>query len=251
MNLVKGLKNSIAFLTIIPVGMDIDGVAQAAAYMPLFPLIGAVVGLIVGVAVRLFEFVLPSLPSAAIGVGLLLLINGVQHMDGLLDFGDGIMFHGTRSGKLRVMRDPATGAGGVAFGLMVLLVTVSTLADFPSALVAHSLAVSEAAAMFAMVLATGAGRSAHRGMNTVFVKAMHRQRGLRLSVSCVITLTVSYFALSVVGLVAVLGVAVTALLMVAVSNRSFGGLTGDVLGATNEIARSVSLILLLVFLRWV
>ena len=245
------MKNSIAFLTIIPVAMDTDGVAQAAAYMPLFPLIGATVGLIVGVAVRLFEFVLPSLPSAAIGVGLLLLVNGVQHMDGLLDFGDGLMFHGTRSGKLKVMRDPAIGAGGVAFGLVVLLITFSALAAFPSALVAQSLIVSEAAATFGMVLATGVGRSAHRGMNTVFVEAMHHERGLRLGVSCVIALAVSYFALGAVGLFAVLGVAVTAVLVVAVSKRSFGGLTGDVLGATNEIARSVSLMLLLVFLRWV
>lgn len=91
--------------------MDRDGVAQAAPYMPLFPLIGAATGLIAGAVVWGLELVLPQLVAGMIGLGILILINGAQHVDGLLDFGDGIMFHGSASGKLRVMRDPATGAG--------------------------------------------------------------------------------------------------------------------------------------------
>jgi adenosylcobinamide-GDP ribazoletransferase len=250
LSLISGLKNSIAFLTVFPVGMDTDGVAQAASYMPLFPFIGMLIGLIVGIGVWLLEMIFPQLLSAMIGMGLLLLINGVQHMDGLLDFGDGLMFHGSRSGKLKVMRDPTTGAGGFALGVVVLLVTVFSIAAIPSAQIALSLIVSEASAMLAMVLATAAGKSAHKGMNTIFVEAMHRQRGLRLSFSYMITLAVSLLALRSVGLIVVFGATLTALLMIVVSNRNFGGLTGDVLGATNEITRTVALLLVLVFLKW-
>lgn len=249
-NLMGGLRNSVAFLTILPVGMDADGVEQAASHMPLFPLIGAVIGLVVGVVVWLLELILPQLPSAAVGVGLLLLINGVQHFDGLLDFGDGLMFHGSRSGKLRVMRDPATGAGGFALGAVVLLVTISSLASIPHASLISALTLAVAAAMFAMVLATAMGKSAHKGMNTVFVAAMRYQRGLRLSLSCLIILIVSYLAFQAVGFLVVLGATATAFVMVAVSNRQFGGLTGDVLGATSEIVQTVSLLLVLVILRW-
>jgi adenosylcobinamide-GDP ribazoletransferase len=205
----------------------------------------------VGVVVWLLELILPQVIPAAIGVGLLVLVNGAQHMDGLLDFGDGVMFHGSRAGKLRVMQDPNTGAGGFALGAVVLLVTAFSIAAVPSTLVAVALTVSEAAATFAMVLATAAGRSAHKGMNSAFVDAMHRRRALRVTVSCVIILVVSCLALRFAGLVVVAGAAITALVMVVVSNRNFGGLTGDVLGATNEIARSVSLLLALVFLKWV
>jgi len=251
LSLIRGLKNSIAFLTILPVGMDDDGIDQAASFMALFPLIGAIIGLVVGVAVWLLERILPQLVSAILGLGLLLLINGAQHVDGLLDFGDGLMFHGSRSGKLKAMRDPTTGAGGFALGFVVLLATVFSIAALPSAQVVLSITVSEASAMFAMVLATATGKSAHKGMNTIFVEAMHRQRGLLLSLSYVIVLAVSLLALKSTGLLLVVGATFTALAMVSVSNRNFGGLTGDVLGATNEIARAVSLLLVLVFLKWV
>ena len=251
MGLFRGLKNSIGFLTIFPVGTDSDGLAQAASYMPVFPLIGAVIGLIVGLCVWLLELILPQEVSSVIGVGLLLLINGVQHLDGLLDFGDGLMFHGSRSGKLKVMRDPTTGAGGIALGLVVLLATVFSIASIPSTMIVSSLVVSEASAVFAMVFATGAGSSAHKGMNSVFVEAMHHQRGLRLAFSCLLILVVSFLTLRSVGLLVVVGATLTASMMVIISKRSFGGLTGDVLGATNEIARVVSLLLVLVFLKWV
>jgi adenosylcobinamide-GDP ribazoletransferase len=183
-------------------------------------------------------------------MGLFLLINGAQHMDGLLDFGDGVMFHGSKSGKLKVMRDPTTGAGGFAIGSVVLLVTVFSIAAIPSTLIVLGLATTEATAVFAMVLVTAVGKSAHKGMNTTFVESMHSRRELRLGLSFVIILAISYLGLEIVGFIVVAGAAVTALAMVIVSNRNFGGLTGDVLGATNEIARAASLLLVLVFLKW-
>ena len=230
--------------------MDEDGIVQAASYMPLYPIIGAIIGLFAGIGVWLLRLILPQLISAAVGIGLLLLINGAQHMDGLLDFGDGVMFHGSRSGKLRVMRDPTTGVGGFAVGSVILLLTVFSIAAMPSTLIVAGLAGAEASAIFAMVLATAVGKSAHKGMNTIFVECMHSRRALRLGVSFVIILAISYLALKIAGFIVVAGAVVTAVVMVAVSNRNFGGLTGDVLGATNEIARAASILLVLVFLKW-
>jgi adenosylcobinamide-GDP ribazoletransferase len=40
-------------------------------------------------------------------------------------------------------------------------------------------------------------------------------------------------------------------IMVGISHKHFKGVTGDVLGATNELARMVSLIVLLAMIRWV
>ncbi|MGA2628121.1 MAG: adenosylcobinamide-GDP ribazoletransferase [Candidatus Bathyarchaeia archaeon] len=249
MSILRGLKNSFAFLTIFPVGMDRDGVAQAASYMPLFPLIGAVTGLVAGAVVWLLQLVLPQLVAGMIGLGILILINGAQHVDGLLDFGDGIMFHGSPSGKLRVMRDPTTGAGGLSLGLIILTTTAFSIGYIPARLIVPGLIVSESAAGFSMVFAAATGKSAHKGMNSIFVEAMHHKRALRLFFSCVIVLAISLLSFRFGGLLVVIGAMLTALGMVTISNRHFGGLTGDVLGATNEISRVVSLILILVFLK--
>jgi adenosylcobinamide-GDP ribazoletransferase len=148
------------------------------------------------------------------------------------------------------MRDPSIGAGGFGLGAVVLLLTVFSIAAIPSRTILPALIVSEASAKFAMVVATGTGKSAHKGMNSVFIEAMHRRPALRLAISCVIIVTVAYLGLRSAGLIVAAGAALTALLMVVVSNRHFNGLTGDVLGATNEIARSVTLLLILVFLKW-
>lgn len=229
--------------------MDRDGVAQAASYMPLFTLIGAAIGLIAGAVVWILQLILPQLVAGTIGLGMLILINGAQHVDGLLDFSDGIMFHGQPSGKLRVMRDPTTGAGGFSLGLVILATAAFAIAAIPARLIVPGLIVSESAAGFSMVLAAATGKSAHKGMNSIFVEAMHHKRALRLGLSCVIILAISLVFMRVSGLPVVIGATLTALAMVIVSNRHFGGLTGDVLGATNEISRTISLILVLVFLK--
>jgi adenosylcobinamide-GDP ribazoletransferase len=53
------------------------------------------------------------------------------------------------------------------------------------------------------------------------------------------------------GVIALLTAILTGLIMVGISHRHFNGVTGDVLGATNELARMVSLITLLAMIRWV
>jgi len=246
---LSGIRNSIAFLTILPVGMDRDGLSKAASYMPIYPAIGALVGLLVGFVVWALEPFLEPLIAGMTGLGLLILINGVQHLDGLLDFGDGIMFHGTRSGKLKVMRDPTTGAGGLASGMVMLSIAAFGIAALPVRFTIVGVVVAEAAANFSMVFVTGISKSAHRGMGSLFVDAMHDHRLLRITASFIILLLISMISLRILGLVVAVGAILTASLMAAISSRHFGGITGDVMGATNEISRTISLLLIVVFLR--
>ena len=231
--------------------MDPDGLTQAAAYMPLFPLIGAVIGFVAGICVWLLELILPQLVAATIGVGVLFLINGVQHLDGLLDFGDGLMFHGSKAGKLRVMRYPTTGAGGLALGLVVLLTAVFSISAIPQHVVISTLVAAESSGAFAMVLGAAVGKAAHKGMSTVFIEAMHRKASLRVGLAYIIVVAISFFALQYAGIVTVVGSTVTALAIVLVARRNFGGVTGDVFGAMNEIARVISLLSVLVIMKWV
>jgi adenosylcobinamide-GDP ribazoletransferase len=58
-----------------------------------------------------------------------------------------------------------------------------------------------------------------------------------------IVIPISYFTTGFVGLYALLVAAFLAFILVRISNKSFGGVSGDVFGASNEITRLSSLII--------
>lgn len=250
--MIKEIKNLVAFLTIIPLGMDQDCLSDAAKYMPLFPAVGAFIGLSTGLLAWLLFHVLPILVVGILTLGFILLITGLHHTDGLLDFGDGVMYQGPPEKKIKIMHDQQTGAGGLAFGLVILSTIAFCIAGLNPSIIIQSMILSEVTAKLAMVIGAWSGRSAHKGMNTYFVNAMHgRHRKLRLIAALIISLGVAIPLLGIVGLITTMVGLVTGLIMVGVSNRHFGGVTGDVMGAMNEIARMASLITILAVVRWV
>jgi len=250
--MLKELKNLIAFLTIVPVGMNLDCLTDAANYMYLFPLVGAFIGLLAGIFAWLLLHILSALVVGILTLGFILLITGLHHTDGLLDFGDGIMYQGSTERKIEIMHDQQTGTGGLTLGLMTILTTAFCIAQLNKNFIIQSLIVSEVSAKLAMVIMAWVGRSAHKGMNTYFVNAMHSQyRNLRLIVALSIAFGIAIALLRIVGFIAVIAGLAVALVLLGISNRHFKGVTGDVFGAGNELARLASLIALLVVVRWV
>jgi len=250
--MLKEMKNLMAFLTVIPVGMDQDCLADAANYMYLFPLVGAFIGLLAGIFAWLLLKVLDASIVGILTLGFILLITGLHHTDGLLDFGDGVMYQGPAERKIEIMHDQQTGAGGLALGFVTILTTAFCIAQLNQNLVIQSLIVCEASAKLAMVLMAWVGRSAHEGMNTCFVNAMHGQhRNIRLIATLFIAFSIALSLLSFVGFSAIIAGLVAALVIVGISNRHFRGVTGDVFGAGNELARLSSLIAILGVVRWV
>ena len=250
--MLKEIKNLIAFLTIIPVSMDSDCLTDAANYMYLFPLVGVFIGLLAGILAWLLLNILAASIVGILTLGFILLITGLHHTDGLLDFGDGIMYQGPAEKKIEIMHDQQTGAGGLTLGLVTILTTTFCIAQLNQNFIIQSLIVSEVSAKLAMVVMAWVGRSAHKGMNTYFVNAMHGQyRNLRLMVAFFIAFSIALSLLSLVGFTAMMTGLAVALVTVGISNRHFKGVTGDVFGAGNELARLSSLIAILVVVRWV
>ncbi|HMK94461.1 MAG TPA: adenosylcobinamide-GDP ribazoletransferase [Candidatus Limnocylindrales bacterium] len=247
----KELKNLLSFLTIFPVKMDKDMLTDCAKSMWAFPLIGAFIGLLAGVFGWIAYQFLPGIVVGGLVLALLLLITGLHHMDGLLDFGDGVMAHGTAEHKIEVMHDQLTGAGGLSLGIMTMLISALAIGQFKIGLIVGGLIVAEASAKLAMVVTAWAGKSAHQGMNSPFVEAMHGAKGnLLLIVALVISFAIAVPLLRVAGVAVVLAGILTGLVMVAIAQRNFNGVTGDVFGATNEITRMVCLIVLLAVAAW-
>jgi adenosylcobinamide-GDP ribazoletransferase len=248
----KEVKSLFSFLTILAPTMDKDCFTDAAKAMFLFPLVGAFIGLLAGLFGWVTSQFLPSLVVGALVLGFLLLITGVHHTDGLLDFGDGVMAHGSAERKIEVMHDQLTGAGGLSLGIMTFLITAFSIAELNMGIIIQGLVVVEVSAKLSMVIGAWAGKAAHQGMASPFLEAMHGKKGTaRLIAALVISFGITIPLLWLVGAVALLAAILASLIMVGISHRHFKGVTGDVLGATNELTRMVSLITLLAMMRWV
>jgi adenosylcobinamide-GDP ribazoletransferase len=247
----KELKNLLSFLTIFPVTMDKDMLTDCAKNMWAFPLIGAFIGLLAGVFGWVAYHFLPGIVVGGLVLALLLMITGLHHTDGLLDFGDGVMAHGTAEHKIEVMHDQLTGAGGLSMGVMTMLISALAIGQLKIGLIVGGIIAVEASAKLAMVVMAWAGKSAHQGMNSSFIEAMHGAKGnLLLVVALAVSFVIALPLLRVAGAVVVLAGIVTSLLMVAIADRHFNGVTGDVFGATNEITRMVCVIVLLAVAAW-
>jgi len=247
----KELKNLLSFLTIFPVKMDKDMLTDCAKSMWAFPLIGAFIGLLAGAFGWVAYQFLPGIVVGGLVLALLLLITGLHHTDGLLDFGDGVMAHGSPEHKIKVMHDQLTGAGGLSLGVMTMLISALAIGQLKISLIVGGIVAIETSAKLAMVVMAWAGKSAHQGMNSPFLEAMHGAKGeLLLLVALVISFAIALPLLRVAGAVVVLAGIVTSLVMVAIADRHFNGVTGDVFGATNEITRMVCVIVLLAVAAW-
>jgi adenosylcobinamide-GDP ribazoletransferase len=160
------------------------------------------------------------------------------------------------------MHDQLTGSG--AIGLSAMTYLVSTFAfvsvagagsrnwifgSFSLPIIVTGILVVEMGAKLAMVVTTWAGKSVHKGMNSPFMDAMHGSSGnLRLAGAVLLSLLVAVPFLGFAGLATVIAAIVTGLVMVSIAHHYFGGVTGDVLGATNELTRMVCVVVLLAVL---
>jgi adenosylcobinamide-GDP ribazoletransferase len=92
-----------------------------------------------------------------------------------------------------------------------------------------------------MVLMASIGKSASLGSNSPFVELMKNKQ--KLVLASIITLIPLIVLGGPTGLL-VFGVGVTlTIFLVILTAKSFGGITGDVFGATNELTRLASLLI--------
>lgn len=237
--MLREISSVFSFLTIIPTNhSDIETIAK---YMYIFPLVGILIGLLVGsFAFGLSLFLDPLIVSLLV-VGALSVITGIHHTDGLADFADGLMTKGTKEKKLQAMKDVSTGtAGTVSLVLYIvgMIMAISLMSEF---VLFQAILLSEILAKFSMVLQASMGRSAAVGSNSPFVQIMKDKK--RLLIACTITLIPLVIIGGTTGLIVFASSIIVTMFLLSISTRSFGGITGDVLGATNEITRLSSLVI--------
>jgi adenosylcobinamide-GDP ribazoletransferase len=224
------MKNLIPFFTRLPVGGDFEKARRELWALPLVALLSS------------------ALPTAVLYLNLplgnvlavlaLYLTIGLLHLDGLVDWADGVMVKGDRERKVKAMKDVNTGVAGVFAVVMVLLLQVHTLPFLPF----YALYLAELNSKFAMLLALATKKPLGNGLGAYFMEGM---KGKWLVVGtalyALLLLPIAYLELR--SLASLLGLLVGAY-VIHLSLRNFGGLNGDCIGAVAEITRAGTLLIL-------
>ena len=238
----KGLKGLFGFLTVFPVGMESADVISR--YFFVCPLVGLVLGLAAGVVGYAANFVFSDLICGFLVLVSVELLTGFHHLDGLLDFSDAAMARGDVKRRIEVMHDMYTGAGAVASGVIVLVLTGLAFGSFDGLNILKVAVVAEVMAKESMVLTTYLGKlPSYEGMGYFVVKSM-KNKHLQAFCSLVLCGIIGYVLVGI-NFVAVLAAMVVAVVVLtSYSNKTLESVTGDVMGATNEINRVIALIVM-------
>ena len=223
-----------------PVSAAPDGLARAQR---AFPLVGALIGLVVGLVDRcLLAMDVPALAAAALALGASAALTGALHEDGLADVGDGFGGGRDRTAKLSIMRDSRIGTYGVIVLLVGFSARLSALASLPVASIVPALVVAHALARAAIpVLAANMPFARDDGLG----KSAGRPDIASAATAVVVAVVIALLCLPAkAALLAIVVTIAAAAAMAALAWRQIGGVTGDVFGATEQVVEAAVLVML-------
>jgi adenosylcobinamide-GDP ribazoletransferase len=227
-------RRALGFLTRFPVTAPVDELADLAGAVPWMPFVGALLGLAVGGVYAGLRTVLPPEPSAAIAVASGLLMSGALHEDGLGDIADAFGGGMDQAEVVRIMKDSRQGTFGVLALVSVYVVRVTLVANLSALTGLWALIAAGALSRVTSVGLMGTARpSTQPGMHIGLVQALRRRHTVIAVISgSVIAVVIlgGWFAPAAVLCVAVGGV------MERLARRKMGGVSGDVYGATQQLA---------------
>ncbi|RQH01441.1 adenosylcobinamide-GDP ribazoletransferase [Natrarchaeobius oligotrophus] len=235
---IGAVRGGLGFLTRLPVGYE-DGDWEAFRSTPAaLPIVGLVAGSLAAIPL----LGTGTLPAVTVAFGYVLAVyavTGIHHLDGVADLGDAVVVHGDVERRRDAMKDTTTGVGAV---LSVALVVSGLalgglgLAGLP-ALAAVAVAVAaEIGAKLGLAGMACFGRASRDGMGKQFVENATLRGVLPPAVVVLAGTTIVWPHPAAVALC---GAVVAVSLPWYWANRYLDGVSGDVFGAANEIARVV------------
>ncbi len=230
-----GLLAALQLLTVIPIkrGFTDKQLRWTTGY---FPLVGAVIGLVLAGLNYVLGLVLPPSVVNVLLIVSLVVVTGALHLDGLIDTCDGLAAHRSPEERRQVMHDSRTGGFGVVGAVLLLLVKYVLLNNVPQDSMMMTLILMPAVSRWAVVYTIFAHPYANpSGLGKSFKQGT---RWPQLLLATVIALAMAAGLFRLAGLVIVCGVLLLTVVIAAYLRWKLDGLTGDTYGAINEIAEA-------------
>ena len=242
---LTALRGAIGFLSRLPVGRDGEAWDAFRRTPAAFPLAGYVVGALVALPLLL---PLPGPTVSLLFVAAVYGVTGINHVDGLADLGDAAAVHGANK-RRAVMKDTRVGVGAVlavALDVAGLALAGLALAEIPVRVAVAVVVVAEVGAKLGMAGLAAFGEPAHEGLGSQLVGQSPRRFALALLVALPAA-ALPWLAGADAGSGASVGVVTIGAGLLAVAAVAgwarpwLGGVSGDVFGAGNELARLAAL----------
>lgn len=208
-----------------------------------FPLVGLLLGGVIGGLWLLLRGILPTPVLAALLLALSVCLTGGLHLDGLMDTVDGVYGGRSREERLAFMKDSHAGAFGVIAVVLVLILRYGLYTQLDLNLLPF------------LIVAPVLGRQAHVWAQALFpyareqgVGALFSSRGIygdyrKLMITTGISLFLLVALLELTGVGVFIAVGLFCFLIAGRLSRLLGGLTGDTYGALSELVEVVVLLI--------
>ena len=254
---LAALRDALGLFTVLPVRAAPEiGRREAARAVLWLPAVGALLAVPAAGVLLAVEAgghsALRRLLAAALAIGVLALLTGGLHLDGLADTADGLGSRRPRDQALVIMRRSDVGPFGVAALLFTVLVQITALATVsPGWPGAGAVLLAAVTGRVTVVLATGPGSPAARPDGFGALVAAATTARARVTAGAAVLVAAAGTAAVVSGPAAALRAAAAVLagllaaeLLRRTAVRRLGGVTGDVFGAMIEVAVAAALLTL-------
>jgi len=230
---MKAFLAALGFLTVLPVPSDEKALRRS---VPWFP----VVGLLIGGLVAGLDFVLgrvfPPVVTSVLTVIALIGISGGLHLDGLADTADGFLSSRPGERVLEIMKDSRIGTMGTLAIVSVFALKTAALAGLTQRFGAILLMPIAGRCTMVMMMAVIPYARPEGGLGSAFAGSPR----IGPLIAIIVLFAANWFVMGSIGTISAALPLIAAMFMAIWSYLKIGGFTGDVLGATCEIAETVT-----------
>ncbi|MBN1930295.1 MAG: adenosylcobinamide-GDP ribazoletransferase [Desulfobacterales bacterium] len=231
---MRNLIAAIQFLTILPIGKS--EIFDPHKMIPFFPVVGILLGGILAVSDQIFLRLWPQPVVAMLDVIVLILLTGAFHLDGLGDTADGLYGKRPKEKALAIMKDSRLGTMGlvaIICGLAVKWGGILSLDIHRSIVLLIIPAYARSSMLFGVRFLRYARPEGGTG-HDFFRNTLTPYHFSAVLIPVLLSLFLGWRGIWL----NVAFITLTAIIIIYYKNR-IGGITGDMLGAMNEILESV------------